>query len=104
MSWMLRIRVLGADPPKTFNIANDDQRLVTLYKAGHPQDYATTVKKVAEQIWKKVLEDGAYIDVMEGRLIVSGKSPAACEKEVVFRGTSIWKESQEQRLRHASRY
>ncbi|MGO9121740.1 MAG: hypothetical protein ACLQPD_29535 [Desulfomonilaceae bacterium] len=70
MSWTLRIRVLGADPPKTFNIADDDQRLVTLYQAGRPQEYATTVEKVGEQIWKKVLEDGAYIDVMEGRGIV----------------------------------
>jgi hypothetical protein len=67
MSWTLRIRVLGGDPPKTFNIADDDQRLVTLYQAGHPQEYATTVEKVGEQIWKKVLQDGAYIDVMEGR-------------------------------------
>jgi hypothetical protein len=77
MSWTLRIRVSGGDGPKTFNIAHDDQRLVTLYQAGHPQEYATTVGKAGEQIWKKVVEDGAYIDVMEGRLIVSGKSPAA---------------------------
>jgi hypothetical protein len=70
MSWTLRIRVLGGDPPKTFNIADNDQRLVTLYQAGHPQEYATTVEKVGEQIWKKVLEDGAYIDVTEGRGIV----------------------------------
>ena len=70
MSWTLRIRVLGGDPPKTFNIVNDDQRLVTLYQAGQPQEYATTVEKVGEQIWKKVLEEGAYIDVVEGRGIV----------------------------------
>ncbi len=70
MSWTLRIRVLGGDPPKTFNIADDDQRLVTLYQAGHPQEYATTVEKVGEQIWKKVVEDGAYIDVIEERGIV----------------------------------
>ncbi len=70
MSWTLRIRVLGEDPPKTFDVAENDERLVTLYKAGHPQEYATTVEKVAQQIWKKVLEDGAYIDVIEGRGII----------------------------------
>jgi hypothetical protein len=70
MAWTLRIRVLGEDPPKTFDIADDDERLVTLYKAGHPQEYATTVEKVGEQIWKKVLESGAYIDVNEGRGII----------------------------------
>jgi hypothetical protein len=61
---------LGEDPPKIFSIADDDGRLVTLYKAGQPQEYATTVEKVGEQIWKKVLEDGAYIDVIEGRGII----------------------------------
>jgi|GEM_PF-2945178 len=70
MSWILRIRVLGEDPPKTFDIADDDQRLVTIYRAGFPQEYATTVEKVVEQIWKKVLEDGAYIDVIEERGVV----------------------------------
>jgi hypothetical protein len=70
MPWTLRIRVLGEDPPKIFDIADDDKRLVTLYKAGHPQEYASTVEKVGEQIWKKLLEDGAYIDVIEGRGIV----------------------------------
>jgi len=70
MPWTLRIRVLGEDPPKIFDIADDDKRLITLYKAGHPQEYATTVEKVGEQIWKKVLEDGAYIDVIEGRGII----------------------------------
>ena len=70
MSWTLRIRVSGGDPPKTFNIVNDDPRLVTLYQAGHAQKYATTVENVGEQIWKKVLEEGAYIDVVEGRGIV----------------------------------
>ena len=61
MAWTLRIRVLGEDPPKTFNIADDDERLVTLYKAGRPQEYATTAEKVGEQVWKKVLEHGAYL-------------------------------------------
>jgi len=70
MSWTLRIRVLGEDPPKTFEIPDYDERLVTLYKAGSPQEYATAVEKVGERIWKKVLEEGAYIDVVEGREIV----------------------------------
>ncbi len=70
MSWALRIRVLGGEPSKIFNVADDDQRLVTLYQAGHAQEYATTVEKAGEQIWKKVLEDGAYIDVMEERGII----------------------------------
>ena len=70
MAWTLRIRALGEDPPKTFDIADDDKRLVTLYKAGHPQEYATAAAKVAEQIWKKVLQDGAYIDVAEDRGII----------------------------------
>ena len=83
MSWTLRIRVLGAAPPKTFNVADDDQRLVTLYQAGHPQEYATTVEKVGEQIWKKVVEDGAYIDVTEGRGIVV---PADKILEIEVRG------------------
>jgi hypothetical protein len=70
MSWIVRLRVLGEDPPKIFDIAEDDERLVTLYKAGLPQEYATTVEKVGAQIWKKVLEDGAYIDVIEGRGLI----------------------------------
>ncbi len=70
MLWTIRIRVLGGDPPKTFEIADNDERLVTLYKAGQPQEYATAVEKVGEQIWKKVLEDGAYIDIIEGRGII----------------------------------
>lgn len=70
MPWTLRIRVLGEDPPKIFEIADNDERLVTLSKAGRPEEYATTAEKVGKQIWKKVLEDGAYIDVSEGRGMV----------------------------------
>ncbi|MGB6064640.1 MAG: hypothetical protein WBG50_07505 [Desulfomonilaceae bacterium] len=70
MAWTLRIKVLGEDPPKIFDIADDDKRLVTLYKAGHPLEYASTAEKVGEQIWKKVLQDGAYIDVAEERGII----------------------------------
>ncbi len=71
------------DPPKTFDVAENDERLVTLYKAGHPQEYATSVEKVGEQIWKKVLEDGAYIDVIEGRGIII---PADKILEIEVRG------------------
>ena len=70
MAWTLRIRVLGEAPPKSFDVPDDDERLVTLYKAGYPQEHATTAQMVAEQIWKKILENGAYIDVSEGRGII----------------------------------
>ena len=70
MSWMLRIKILGEDKPKSFEVAEDDKRLVTLYGAGEPQEYANTVEKVGEQIWKKVLENGAYMGTVEGRGII----------------------------------
>jgi hypothetical protein len=70
MPWTLRIKVLGENPPKMFDMADDDERLVTLYKAGHPQEYATTVEDAGEQIWKKVSKSVAYIGVIEGRGII----------------------------------
>lgn len=39
MGWTLKIRVSGEDPPKIIEIADDDERLVTLSKAVHPQEY-----------------------------------------------------------------
>jgi hypothetical protein len=70
MAWTLRIRILGEDKPRIFNISDDHQKLVTRYGMGEPQEHATTVEKVGKQIWKKVLEEEAYMQVVEGKCII----------------------------------
>lgn len=70
MSWTLRIRITGESQSKIFDVPENDERLATLWGAGEPQEYANTVEEVGEQIWKKVRDNGAYMQVVEGRNII----------------------------------